>query len=339
MDRTPRSPTERLRHSLDDLRPPIARLNRKLVWVLISVCGLVMAVFSLSLGSPEHGPAEGLDRPLAANAADPWWEREPDGVVQAPAKPATGGRAPKPVRSQTVQAAMDSPLSIALAGSEVPAGTARPPIEVSRASVAPRAASSAPAVGAETLAVKAGTFIPAALVTAIHSEQPGPVVAQVTDDIRDTVSSNYVLIPKGSRLLCEYQSAAARGQSRLVLGCTRLIFPNGQSQVLPGEPAADLAGSVGVPGKVNRHLLSSYGTATLLAVISAGVQLSQGSFDREGSDPREIMAGALGQQLGQTSNEILRRELNRPPTIEVAAGTRFTVIVTRDLELGRPYDS
>ena len=70
--------------------------------------------------------------------------------------------------------------------------------------------------------------------------EPGPVVAQVTDDIRDTVSSNYVLIPKGSRLLCEYQSAAARGQSRLVLGCTRLIFPNGQSQVLPDEPAADL---------------------------------------------------------------------------------------------------
>ena len=188
------------------------------------------------------------------------------------------------------------------------------------------------------LDVKAGTLIPAALMTAINSEQPGPVVAQVTDDIRDTVSSNYVLIPKGSRLLCDYQSAAAKGQTRLVLGCSRLIFPNGESQLLPEEPAADLAGAVGVPGELNRHLLASYGTATMLAVISAGTQISQGSFDRAGSDPREIMAGALGQQLGQTSNEILRREMNRPPTIEVAAGARFTVHVTRDIRFDGPYN-
>ena len=174
-------------------------------------------------------------------------------------------------------------------------------------------------------------------MTEINSEQPGPVVAQVTDDIRDTVSSNYVLIPKGSRLLCEYQSAAARGQTRLVLGCSRLIFPNGDSQTLPEEPGADLAGTVGVPGELNRHLLASFGTAAMLAVISGGTQISQGTFDRNGTDPREIMAGALGQQLGQTSSEILRRELNRPPTIEVEAGTRFTVHVTRDISFERPY--
>jgi len=64
---------------------------------------------------------------------------------------------------------------------------------------------------------------------------------------------------------------------------------------------------------VNRHLLSTFGTATLLAVISAGVQISQGSFDNAGTDPREILAGSLGQQLGQTTNQILRRDLTARP--------------------------
>ncbi|MCR9095675.1 MAG: TrbI/VirB10 family protein [bacterium] len=336
MVRTPRSPVERLKYSLDELRPPIARLNRRLVWVAVAACALIMLVFSLSLGSSRREAGEGRDRPIAPNTNEPWWESEPDGVVALPveASPVRSTR-PRP-RSEALQAAMDSPLSVSFAAVAPPAGAAQP-------------LGRAPELGAPSRArpehdsqvpgydVKAGTLIPAALMTAINSEQPGPVVAQVTDDIRDTVSSNHVLIPKGSRLLCEYQSAAARGQTRLVLGCSRLIFPNGESQRLPEEPAADLAGTVGVPGELNRHLLASFGTAAMLAVISGGTQISQGSFDRAGSDPREIMAGALGQQLGQTSNEILRRELNRTPTIEVAAGARFTVHVTRDISFERPY--
>lgn len=335
MAKTPRSPTERLRYSLDDLGPPITRLNRRLVWVLIALSGAVMGVFSLTLSSPDPDSVDGLNRPLAQNARDPWWEKEPDGVVQAPKEapvlPPSG-----PVRSASVQVAMDSPLTIAV----TPPG-ARSAIDPRRPSANPvrglPTSEPSPSNVAGTLDVKAGTLISAALLTAIDSELPGPVIAQVTDDVRDTVSSNYVLIPKGSRLLCDYQSAAVKGQSRLVVACSRLLFPNGESQSLDGEPASDLAGAVGVPGKVNRHLLSTFGTATLLAVISAGVQISQGSFDNAGTDPREILAGSLGQQLGQTTNEILRRDLNRPPTIEVAAGTRFAMHVTQDLHFDRPY--
>ncbi len=335
MAKAPRSPTERLRYSLDDLGPPITRLNRRLVWVAIALCGLVMGVFSMTLGSPDREFVEGLERPLPASARDPWWEKEPDGVVQLPIK-GTPILPSKPVRPAALQVAMDSPLTIAVTApgsqdtSDALQASANPVRAVPTSGAPPSSATS-------TLDVKAGTLISAALLTAIDSELPGPVIAQVTDDVRDTVSSNFVLIPKGSRLLCDYQSAAVKGQSRLLLACSRLLFPNGESQTLSGEPASDLMGAVGVPGKVNRHLLSTFGTATMLAVISAGVQISQGSFDSAGTDPREILAGSLGQQLGQTSNQILRRELNRPPTIDVAAGTRFTVHVTQDIHFERPY--
>ena len=336
MVRPPRSPVERLRYSLDELRPPIARLNRRLVWVAVGACALIMLVFSLSLGSSQRDPREGRSRPIAPNTNEPWWEGEPDGVVALPVEVPAVRSTPPPPRSEALQAAMDSPLSISI-NAAPPARRALQPVDHSPGAEASSRGFAKHDRRVRGLDVKAGTLIPAALMTEINSEQPGPVIAQVTDDIRDTVSSNYVLIPKGSRLLCEYQSAAARGQTRLVLGCSRLIFPNGDSQTLPEEPGADLAGTVGVPGELNRHLLASFGTAAMLAVISGGTQISQGTFDRNGTDPREIMAGALGQQLGQTSSEILRRELNRPPTIEVEAGTRFTVHVTRDISFERPY--
>lgn len=330
--KAPPSPSERLRHSIDDPRPPIERLNRRIVWVGIGVLTLVMAIFASTLGPRERRPASERDLGLAEKRLDRWWEAEADGVVPIPAKPRPKRMGQPTGRSESLRAAMSSPLLMPLGADDIEPST-EPRTRTARlASVVP--ASSKP-TGLYSL--NAGTVIPAALLTPIHSELPGPIVAQVTDDIRDTVTSNHVLVPKGTRLLCRYDSAAVRGQTRLVVGCSRLILPNGESVDLTGAPGADLAGAVGLPGDVNRHLLATFGTATLLAVISGGIQVSQGTFDRDGTDAREVMAGAVGQQLGQTTNQILRRELNRAPTIEVEAGTRFVAHLTQDLHFERAY--
>jgi type IV secretory pathway VirB10-like protein len=332
--KAPPSPSERLRHSIADPRPPIERLNRRIVWVGIGLLTLVMAIFASTLGPRERKPASERDLGLAERRLDRWWEAEADGVVQIPAAASPERKRQPRGPSESLRAAMSSPLLMSPDNED-----ADPRLGAATRSTNPPVAvvTTARSSATDRYALTAGTVIPAALLTPIQSEIPGPIVAQVTDDIRDTVTSNHVLVPKGTRLLCRYDSATVRGQTRLVVGCSRLIMPNGESVDLTGAPGADLAGAIGLPGKVNRHLLATFGTTTLLAVISGGIQISQGTFERDGTDAREVMAGAVGQQLGQTANEILRRDLNRAPTIEVAAGTRFVAHLVEDLHFERAY--
>jgi len=339
---TPPAPKEQLDYSLDDPRPPIKRLSRR---PLAGLAALVVGVllFVIWMGDqPEHEErdADRIFRSLPPRT-DAWWEGEGDGVVVPPAVPPPPVVVRKPTRSVSLQTAMDAPLML-----EVVVASAPPPLPIraqggfsEAVAVSPRSHETNATSINSSLELKAGALIPAALMTAIHSDLPGPVLAQVTEDVRDSVTSNHVLVPKGTKLICEYSTPADRGQTRLVVTCGRMVFPDGQSFTLPSEPATDLAGTIGVPGDVNRHLASTFGTAALLAFVSGGVQVSQGTFDRAGTGVREVMAGALGQQLGTAASEILRRDLNRPPTIEVGAGSPLQVMVTQDIQFESAYAS
>ena len=104
--------------------------------------------------------------------------------------------------------------------------------------------------------IKAGTVLPAVLITAINSDLPGPVIAQVREHVYDTVTGNYLLVPQGSRLLAQYDSMVAWGQERVLVCWNRLIFPNGDSIDLECMPAADLAGRRGPRRRGRRALVA-----------------------------------------------------------------------------------
>ena len=57
----------------------------------------------------------------------------------------------------------------------------------------------------------------------------GQIVAQVTSPVYDSPTGRYLLIPQDSRLLGEYDSRVAFGQSRVLLAWTRLILPDGEA--------------------------------------------------------------------------------------------------------------
>ncbi len=81
--------------------------------------------------------------------------------------------------------------------------------------------------------------------------------------------------------------------------------------------------------------------ALLLSIMSTGVQLSQiPGFGRGFTGPiaGNVLGAAVGQQLGQTSTELIRRGMNVAPTIEVRPGYAFNVMVTQDLVFPGPYD-
>ena len=106
--------------------------------------------------------------------------------------------------------------------------------------------------------VKAGSYIPAALITGINSDLPGSVNAQVTENVYDTVTGNYLLIPQGAKLVGEYNSSLSFGQQRVQVVWNRIIFPDGKSLDIEKMQGTDISGYTGFYDKVNNHYLRIY---------------------------------------------------------------------------------
>lgn len=186
--------------------------------------------------------------------------------------------------------------------------------------------------------IMAGTVIPAMMVTAMNSDMPGEVLAQVARNVYDS-QQRHLLIPRGTRIIGRYDNQVAIGQSRVLLVWTRLIFPDGWSIALPGLPTKDLRGASGLRSRVNNHTMRLYGQAVLLSIIGAGAQLSQPQQSNvlAPSSAGQVAAGALGQELSRVSMETIRRNMDVRPTLEVPAGAPFNIFLGRDLVLDGPY--
>ena len=50
---------------------------------------------------------------------------------------------------------------------------------------------------ASPFVIQAGTIIPAALITGVRSDLPGQITAQVTDNVYDSPTGHFLLIPQG----------------------------------------------------------------------------------------------------------------------------------------------
>ncbi len=75
-------------------------------------------------------------------------------------------------------------------------------------------------------------------------------------------------------------------------------------------------------------------------MISAGVQLNQiPDFGQSVRRPTagNVLGASVGQQLGSTSAEFIRRGMTVAPTLEIQPAYPFNVIVTRDVVFPRPY--
>jgi len=190
--------------------------------------------------------------------------------------------------------------------------------------------------------VKAGTIIPGVMLTGINSDLPGQITAQVREPVFDTVSGQYLLIPQGTRLVGLYDHHLVAAQERVLISWRRLLFPNGASLSLrEGMPGTDPLGAAGFTDEVNNHTLRIYGSALLLSIISAGIQLSQvPSYGQnfQGPTAGNILGAAVGQQFGSVSADLLRRGMSIAPTLEIRPGYPFNIMVTQDLVFPGPYD-
>ena len=186
----------------------------------------------------------------------------------------------------------------------------------------------------------AGSVIPAVLLTGINADLPGTIVAQVRNDVFDSVTGRDLLIPRGTRLVGTYDNRIVQGQRHVLVAWTRLLYPDGSSVDLLGMPGTDQAGYAGFGANVNEHLNKVFTSALLLSIIGAGAQLSQpqqSSSLYAAPSVGQSIAGAFGQQIGNASIQLTQRQLEIPPTLEVPPGYLFNVLVDRDIVLMGPY--
>lgn len=166
--------------------------------------------------------------------------------------------------------------------------------------------------------VSQGTLIPAVLETAINSDLPGYVRAVVSSDVRSFDGSR-VLVPRSSRLIGQYKSGVAGGQTRAYVMWTRLIRPDGVSVAL-ASPAVDELGQTGLTGKVDSHFMKRFGSALLLSIVGTASTVASGG------------AGLILSGGESAASVAAARDGQIPPTIRVRQGQPIRVFTAKDLD-------
>lgn len=187
--------------------------------------------------------------------------------------------------------------------------------------------------------IRTGHVIPATLIGGINSELPGQIIGQVSQNVYDSALGKFLLIPQGSRLIGTYESAVQYGQSRVFVAWQRIIYPDGKALDIGQMPGADAAGYSGFNDKVNNHYFRIFGTAVMLSGITAGISYSQDPNGRSGDreTASDMLSQSMGQVLGTAVANMLQKNINIAPTLEIRPGYQFNVTVVKDLTFQRPF--
>ena len=188
--------------------------------------------------------------------------------------------------------------------------------------------------------LNAGAVIQATLLTGVTSDVPnGDVVAQVRQNIYDSLTGTHLLIPQGSRIIGTTGAAGGLGNQRISVVFKRIILPNGASLTLPNQQAIDGTGYPGLMEKYKEQRGKLYQTAFFSTLLSAAAQSLTGNTS--GSDSRspgqEAVSGAVASIL-QTGQKLMDKDANVNPTIEIEPGFQFSIFVNQDLAIGAYHD-
>src|SRR6185437_2242508 len=182
----------------------------------------------------------------------------------------------------------------------------------------------------KTYIVFEGTVLEGVLMNRLDGSFVGPVECLLSDDVYSH-DRQHLLIPAGTKLLGEAKKVEAVGQTRLAVAFHRLIMPDGFSVSLDQFQGLDQIGDTGLRDKVNNHYLRIFGTSLAIGALGAIAETGTGSvFNESGSD---VMRQQFASSMAQSSEQILDRFLNIPPTVTIREGHRVKVYLSGDLAL------
>ncbi len=178
-----------------------------------------------------------------------------------------------------------------------------------------------------------GTIISGALMTAINTDNPGVVIARVTENVYSSFDNSLLLIPEGSLLYATYNSSVSYGQSMVQVAWNLLIRPDGYRVMLGNMNGTSIDGQSGYKGRVNNHPWETLKAMGMIAIYS----LIQTEFSRDiNKTNNEYLRNASQDVYAQTQKiggKIIDRALDIKPTIKIPQGTEIKLITNVPLEL------
>ncbi|GGI82551.1 TrbI/VirB10 family protein [Legionella impletisoli] len=335
--------------------PKLAQFKDKLIWVgMIAVCLLV----ALTSFMPKHAAKaendmqekQDVSTQLKQNMAyiDSLKENKKPVLTQGyrggdpyhPPKLRTS--TPKEVLSQETLARMNAPstfFSTALSENQTTIGKEKNPSHTLTGdnpnAIFLNQQSDITAVNAKQiphpdLTVPAGEMIPATMETAINSELAGMTRAITTRDIYALVG-NKVLIPKGSTLIGQFNSAVTQGQSRIFVVWNRVQMANGVIVTLQ-SPSTDSIGRAGSGADyIDRHFFERFGTGALLSVLGAYSAIGGVKSQDEYNSVAQYRMN-IANSFQQAANQTFTQDLVTKPTLQINQGAMINVFVAHDLD-------
>jgi type IV secretory pathway VirB10-like protein len=187
--------------------------------------------------------------------------------------------------------------------------------------------------------LKRGSVIPATLITGLNSDLPGRISAQVSRDVYDSATGYRLLVPQGTKLFGRYDSKISFGQERLLVVWTDLVFPDGSTLQIGGMAGTDAEGYAGFKDKVDRHLLRTFGSAALVALIGTGIDrsLPESSTLATQDSASDAARRNFAESFGRVAEQSISRNLDVQPTIRIRPGYTFNILVDQDIVFPSAY--
>lgn len=190
-----------------------------------------------------------------------------------------------------------------------------------------------------TRILAADRYISGILETGLNSQldstSGGQVIIQVSRDVYG-YHGRLVLIPKGSRLICDYQSPGRQGDTRIAFACTRILLGGHRAEILQlAATVGDVQGRGGISGEVDNRFWERYGTAFLLTGISTSVRFatalaSSNSKNSPLGNVADKGSEELSQKLGEITASVLEQTVNIAPIVTISQGTRVQIRPAKD---------
>lgn len=182
-----------------------------------------------------------------------------------------------------------------------------------------------------------GSIISAVLETAISSEMPGALRAQVIEPVF-SFDGTRILMPAGTTLIGSYRRNVKVGQTRLLVAWNRAITPKGQSVALGGV-GTDTLGRSGMGANVNNRLFQKFGMAAAISFLAIAPELAAAELSEEtnteitleSSEEDPLFGQSVGSAVTEEMAEFLGEYLKAPPLLRVGQGEEIRVFINRDI--------
>ena len=193
-----------------------------------------------------------------------------------------------------------------------------------------------------------GKIINAILETAINTDVQTQVRAIVSRDVYSESGKN-IVIPKGSKVVGNFQATTSNNISRIQITWTRIIRVDGLSINITAN-SADNLGRGGVDGELDNKYaqtmkntflssLISVASAVLLDKVTNTVNTTQTTTGITGTTTVTSSNAASQAIIDATTNitdemqSIVDGLKQETPTIRIAQGTKINIIVNQDMTL------